>query len=75
MDKNFFTIADYYSRVTVVLYPLRNILAGTFIQQIKVVFFHHGIPDKLVSDNAPSILAMSLLSSVNSTDLFTRRRV
>lgn len=50
--QDFVTVADYYSRYFEV-YPLRNTLAGTVIQQIKVAFSHHGIPEKLVSDNGP----------------------
>lgn len=46
------TIADYHSRYFGV-YPLRNTLAGTVIQQIKFAFSHYGIPEKLVSDNGP----------------------
>lgn len=50
--QDFVTIADYYSRYFEV-YLLRNTLAGTVIQQIKVALSHHGIPEKLVSDNGP----------------------
>eukprot|EP00105_Crassostrea_gigas_P002562 XP_011415131.1 PREDICTED: uncharacterized protein K02A2.6-like [Crassostrea gigas] len=50
--QNFVTVTDYYSRYFWV-YPLRNTLAGTVIQQMKVAFSHHGIPEKLVSDNGP----------------------
>lgn len=50
--QDFVTVADYYSRYFEVN-PFRNTLAGTVIQQIKVAFSHHGIPEKLVSDNGP----------------------
>lgn len=51
---DFVTIADYNSRhFEVPVYRFRNTLADTVIQQIKVAFLHHGIPEKLVSDNEP----------------------
>lgn len=72
--QDFVTIADYYCRYFKV-YPLQNTLAVTVIQQIKVAFTTMGYQRNLYLITATSILAMSLLNSVNSTDLFTRRQV
>jgi transposase InsO family protein len=48
--QDFLTIVDYYSKYFEV-YPIRNTLATTVIHHMKLAFSHHGVPEKLISDN------------------------
>ena len=51
-NKDYLVIVDYYSKYPELL-PLHDKTARTIVEQCKSVFFRHGIPVEVVSDNMP----------------------
>lgn len=53
VDSNFLVVIDYYSEFMEVEELKENTLSSTVIERLAKMFAVHGIPEKLITDNAP----------------------
>ena len=63
-------IVDYYSRFIEVA-KLHRTTAREVIEQIKVIFARHGVPEEVMSDNGPQLPHLSFKTSAEIMGLIT----
>ena len=67
-NKEFLVITDYYSRYFEVT-QISNTRSSTIIHQMKAIFSRHGIPQRVVSDNAPYYTSQEFKEFIQGWDI------